>query len=64
MSEWISVDERLPEVSHREIACWNGKWSRVGFFLDSRKHGVSFFSPHDDRLTGITHWHPLPEQPK
>lgn len=60
MSEWISVEDRLPESSwQKEIVVWNGKWSRVGHYIT----GI-FVSPHDEVLDGITHWMPLPEPPK
>lgn len=61
MSEWIKCCDRLPEISHNELVCWNGRWSRVGHYLDSSKHGPGFFSPHDERLPGIIKWLPLPE---
>lgn len=64
MSEWISVKDRLPDVSHDEIVCWNGKFSRIGKFLSSLKYGDSFFSPHDEYLRWITHWMPLLPPPK
>ena len=65
MSEWISVEERLPPASHDEIVVWNGKWSRVGKYLAASMCGDCFFYTHyDDVLHGITHWMPLPEPPK
>ena len=64
MSEWIKCSDRLPVTNGEEIVCWNGKWSRVGCYINSLKHGVTFFSPHDERLIGVTHWMPLPEPPK
>ena len=60
---WKRVDEVLPEVSHDELALWNGKFSRVGFYLSSLKHGNTFFSPMDEKLHGITHWMPLNTPP-
>lgn len=62
-ADWISVKDRLPEVSHNEVAVWNGKFTRIGFYLASLKYGYGFFSPMDDRLHGITHWRPMPPGP-
>lgn len=64
MSDWISVDERLPEKSHNEVVLWNGRWAYVGFYLGTISGSGEFYNPHDDRLKGITHWMPLPEPPK
>ncbi|QPI62396.1 DUF551 domain-containing protein [Vreelandella venusta] len=63
LAGWISVDERLPEKSHKELALWNGRWSYVGKYLGTIGGDGEFYNPHDDRLRGITHWMPLPAPP-
>jgi hypothetical protein len=67
VSDWISVDDRLPESEYRVVIIWchgmywpdymdvgvhiGGKWNNG----DSRVNGVS---------GRVTHWMPLPEPPK
>lgn len=62
MSEWISVDERLPEEGILVIVCdKNAKdaASFISFYFHERKVwsfcGMTFHP---------THWMPLPEPPK
>ena len=55
-SEWISVDERLPEM-HEDVLCLCGRSVEIDFMCS------------DDTWCGvhnkpITHWMPLPEPPK
>ena len=48
-SEWISVEERLPNPKERVIICYND-----GFMTDDS-------IPFDE---DVTHWMPFPEAPK
>lgn len=70
MSEWISVDERLPEDS-REVLCWYlntegrycyviGSYSRRLFegWETDIDNNECYYSP-----VKVTHWMPLPEPP-
>ena len=61
MSEWISCEDRLPDIgqsvltNHSEIEIYNtclylGKW------FESLETG-------DDLTPDVTHWMPLPEPP-
>lgn len=56
MSEWISVDDALPETSHDEIIVWNGRWSRVASYLMTSDKGAAFLTPHGDLIPAVTHW--------
>jgi len=67
MSEWISVDDRLPEIgtealiripvcSHFNIenSTYKGDEVFVGAWCDRRGKGYSYT---------VTHWQPLPDPP-
>lgn len=56
-TEWISVDERLPE-KNKTIVCTDGIY--IGTVYYSGKFGFEDYAPFDK----ITHWMPLPEPPK
>ena len=55
-SEWISVEERLPEKHGQYLAAFTNMmvdtvtYTKIGWFYDKR--------------CSITHWMPLPEPPK
>lgn len=51
MSEWISVDERLPEKED-VFLCWSKPLSDMFFCFTSDFNGME-----------VTHWMPLPEPP-
>ncbi|MCB7128181.1 MAG: DUF551 domain-containing protein [Candidatus Brocadiales bacterium] len=63
MTEWISVEERLPK-----------KYKNVLIFVDFRLRGGSWhmntasyieeWVHGNDPTPGVTHWMPLPEPPK
>lgn len=54
MSEWISVNERLPEKHKRVFVCTR-----------SKAIGIDFVSTDGNWYTtgGVTHWMPLPNPP-
>ena len=68
MSEWISVDDRLPEFGDRILCIDDGVVQIANyennpnisrnkyFFLDEQDEQSSFWIP--------THWKPLPQPPK
>ncbi|HEX2652958.1 MAG TPA: DUF551 domain-containing protein [Xanthobacteraceae bacterium] len=59
MSDWISVIDRMPPISHDKIVLWNGRYPQIGVCLaDSRMGNAAV------KLMGITHWLPLPAGPK
>ena len=64
-SEWISVDERLPEENERYLACV--KIAHLAFDITmvvivgyNKIHGFDVISGEET----VTHWMPLPEAPK
>ena len=64
MSEWISVEDRLPKVGQKVFMLLKGD-GNVGTFRDWRKDGGNaFFDTGDDLYTipleQVTHWLPLP----
>jgi hypothetical protein len=71
-SEWISVDERLPE-SEGDFLVWNKEQKRteIRFFyrlppnypVESHPEIREYFGNFKD-YKRITHWMPLPEAPK
>jgi hypothetical protein len=60
MSDWISVDERLPEEDE-QVLCWckveSDGWSEVA------SHHNSFFTDSNFEFLEVTHWQPLPDPP-
>lgn len=65
-SEWISVDERLPEENGRYLACI--KISHLAFDIPPMVVIMEYNKIHGfDTISGeetVTHWMPLPEAPK
>ena len=59
MSEWISVEERLPEFDERVLVYLDSKRSCVKIDTDRIVQGRGVRWGND-----ITHWQPLPEAPK
>ncbi len=69
-SEWISVDERLPNDSSAVIAIVNGRERNIKYinaimlavyFSDTNEWALDH-NPSVD--VQVTHWKPLPEPPK
>ena len=64
MSEWISVDDRLPEEESNYIVYYKHA------FCDDENHVgicVCFYDGNEfqmDSLHKVTHWIPLPNPPK
>ncbi len=54
MSEWISVEDRLPEIRDASVLAY---WKHGGIDM---VHIEEYFS---DITSGITHWMPLPNPP-
>jgi hypothetical protein len=64
MSEWISVEDRLPEI-HEEVLVFVKRHARTGHLYGriSAKGGRPWWAVGNRHLTGVTHWMPLPEPP-
>lgn len=63
-SEWISVEERLPDKDG-EYLTWNG----IIYYLIWFNASLGLWNVSEDGNTsaairGVTHWMPLPEAPK
>lgn len=58
MSEWISVEESLPEIK-QGVVVW---MSYKGF--NEYNIAVTTFDKYGFNLSNVTHWQPLPEAPK
>lgn len=61
MSEWISVEDRLP-LMDEYVLIWDGKDIEKGHRIDLRD---GWYWTHYDYLEthGVTHWMPLPDKP-
>ena len=65
-SEWISVEERLPEENGRYLVCVNvshlafTNLTIIAVMEYGKKHGFYLYSEDEP----VTHWMPLPEAPK
>ena len=66
-SQWISVEDRLPEPNERVLALWLlwGKEQRMNVLFMVGKPlnywaGYRLEVPHDS----VTHWQPLPNAPE
>lgn len=66
-SEWISVEDRLPEIGTRVLLCgrYEGKgiiaYCAIGYF-----DGITYREHWGADINGtaeVTHWQPLPEPP-
>lgn len=69
MSEWISVEERLPEKKQDVLMYFNSGNMAVGWWHDEDEH-ITFWCAYTDDgfYTDCdympTHWMPLPDPPK
>ena len=60
MSNWISVNERLPEAGRRVIVCRRDGKVEQGIFLKAGGWWKVFGANTKD----VTHWMDMPEPPK
>lgn len=59
-SEWISVEERLPETETSVLVCTE----RGYIFLSWASNEDVFWFYNEDEDDRVTHWQPLPEPPE
>jgi hypothetical protein len=71
VSEWISVDDRLPEYGEPILVVANGVVQNITLMLDGCDESPDWFEPYffecDDCAflwDKATHWMPLPDPPK
>lgn len=60
MSNWIDVEDKLPEAGQWHLAYSDGQIEIL--FFDS-EHPIQWLQ-HGDWLEKVTHWMPLPSPPK
>ena len=64
-SEWISVEDRLPQVIGKYICCVKNKdgntWTITADYSPEMK---TWFGQFGEVRNTVTHWMPLPEPPK
>lgn len=60
-SEWISVEERLPE-EEKTVLYYDGTNVGACNFYHGHFHIIDFYE--FDRIEGVTHWMPLPKPPR
>lgn len=69
MNEWISVEERLPEMG-KDVLCYcefgisKGMTVAGRFYANETVIRWMSFETEDNTKYRITHWMPLPEPPK
>ena len=74
MSEWISVNDRLPTKKDYKYLWVNDNYENVVLWYDDKDGTIGIggyvngYVPHwtdinHDRIDGVTHWMPLPEPP-
>ena len=73
MSEWISVEDRFPEL--REVykgspleSCtvliFTGNWVTIGSYKETYKKRHRRWIDSTQRGVNVTHWMPLPDPPE
>ena len=64
MSEWVSVENRLPAVNE-PVLCSTPSRIFVGHFDMETEHGNVWMQQHSAWATRhVTHWQPLPDPPE
>ena len=64
MSEWISVDDRLPSLTSRFLCIGDAGSSEIIVFLAFNGGGGKFKIKGRDCSELVTHWMPLPAPPE
>jgi len=63
MSDWIPTSERLPDKGECLIVfidAWGNKIINISYHFRDDYFIVGF---HNNRVSNVTHWMPLPEPP-
>jgi len=66
MSEWVSVDDRLPEVETWVSSYIKGEYQKVKLRMFKGNLRWTYFDKsciYYQSITEVTHWMPLPPQP-
>ena len=59
MSEWISVDDKMPEIANHVIVFSPLHGVCTGYFYDGK-----WTIDYAHIATTVTHWQPLPDPPE
>ena len=67
MSEWISVDEHMPEITEglqcsRAVLVWQPEYQNI-FEANWDRRKWQIFGAFGRVVEGVTHWQPLPDPP-
>ena len=67
MNNWISVDDRLPELGQWYLIFVKDKFSTMAFLDTNTETGETLWLAHNNNFQGewenVTHWQPLPAAP-
>lgn len=67
MSEWISVEDRLPEPNVAVLICEEGSvreaWRETSTYATAKWRGMPVWQ-NGEQCFHPTHWMPMPEPPK
>ena len=63
MSEWISVDNKMPSEDVTVLLWAQGYWAQ-GYSVGFYQHGQWLDEADHEIMQGVTHWMPLPEPPE
>jgi hypothetical protein len=63
MSDWISVQERLPEDDSDVLYVTNEPLVNLGYVHRHTGEWIGYFHHGVDLEEGVTHWMPLPKSP-
>ena len=61
MSDWISVEDRLPDGKGKDYLVFDGNAVSFDYFNASTEEFAFHFAFHSDE---VTHWMPLPAPPE
>ena len=63
VQEWISVDDRLPEIGEIVLACGK-RHATSGMFQGASIKNPKLWNWKGNTIKQVTHWMPLPHPPK
>lgn len=73
MTQWISVSDRLPEMSPRynggpstsgSVLIFTGNHVTIGAYAETYSKRIARWEMWSGRCIRVTHWAPLPEGPQ
>ena len=64
MSDWISVEDRLPDSEGYYLVYSPAYYGVRGMDYIREAHGFVWYTDENSPTSGNTHWMPLPEPPE